>query len=210
MSRWLACLFAALGCLAASPGARADQPDPEPPSRRTICAIRTNHGTIKVELFPDKAPLTVKNFLAYVHRKHYDGLVFHRVIADFMIQGGGYRKGVANAAGDAGLRALEAKTAGPIKNESANGLSNKRGTIAMARTAEPDSATAQFFINVKDNPFLDPAKFTGRAGYCVFGKVIEGMDVVDKIGKVRTKSVGAFRDVPSEDVVIESIRRVPR
>jgi cyclophilin family peptidyl-prolyl cis-trans isomerase len=208
----LPCAFLVAVSLAtcAAGRARGDQPEPEPPSKRVLCAIKTNHGTIKVELDPDKAPLTVKNFLDYVRKKHYDGLVFHRVIADFMIQGGGYKKGLANAANDAAIRALEAKTAAPIKNEAANGLSNRRGTLAMARTVQPDSATAQFFINVKDNAFLDRARAHDKVGYCVFGKVVAGMDVIDRIRKARTKSVGTFRDVPAVDVVIESIRRVPR
>ena len=204
------CLLAALGALAglATLGARQPPlpPNPEPPAKTFVCAIKTNHGTIKVELFPGKAPLSVKNFLGYVRKKHYDGLVFHRVIANFMIQGGGYRKGLANAATDAAMRALEAPTGKPIKNEAGNGLSNKRGTLAMARTANPDSATAQFYINVKDNDFLDRA----GGGYCVFGKVIAGMAVVDKIEKVATKKLNTFSDVPTADVVIESIRRVPR
>jgi cyclophilin family peptidyl-prolyl cis-trans isomerase len=201
--------FALVSCGQA--GARAPaEPDPEPPARKVLCAIKTNHGTIKIELFPDKAPATVKNFLGYVNKKHYDGLVFHRVIASFMIQGGGYKKGVAAAQNDAGMRALEKPTGKPIRCESANGVSNRRGTLAMARAANPDSATAQFFINVKDNVFLDRANAADKVGYCVFGKVVAGMEVVEKIKKVQTKAVGNFRDVPAADVVIESIRRVPR
>jgi cyclophilin family peptidyl-prolyl cis-trans isomerase len=201
-------LLAVLGVLA--PVASADEPDPEPPAKKVVCAIKTNHGTIKLELFPDKAPQTVKNFLGYVARKHYDGLVFHRVIENFMIQGGGYKKGVANAAGDAAFRALEMPAGKPIRCESANGLSNRRGTVAMARTVQPDSATAQFFINVKDNVFLDRKNARDGAGYCVFGKVVAGMDVVDRVRKVQTKKLNNFSDVPTTDVVIESIRRVPR
>jgi peptidyl-prolyl cis-trans isomerase B (cyclophilin B) len=188
--------------LSAAP-TRADD-DPEPPRKGTFVVIKTNHGTIKVELFADKAPNTVKNFLGYVSKKHYDGLVFHRVIENFMIQGGGYKKGLtkAKAASD-----VEAPAGAPIKNESANGLSNKRGTIAMARTSAPDSAKAQFFINVKDNDFLDRAKSRDGAGYCVFGKVVAGLDVVDKIRKVKTVRAAGLDDVPVEDVVIQSIRR---
>jgi cyclophilin family peptidyl-prolyl cis-trans isomerase len=157
-----------------------------------VVEIKTSLGTIEVELFEDKAPITVKNFLRYVEDKHYDGTIFHRVISDFMIQGGGL---------DRSLR--EKRTRDPIKNESTNGLENKRGTIAMARTPDPDSATAQFFINVKDNDFLDRARARDKVGYCVFGKVIRGMDVVDKIRNVPTGP----RDVPKTDVVIESIRK---
>jgi cyclophilin family peptidyl-prolyl cis-trans isomerase len=159
-----------------------------------VVVIDTNMGTIKVELFPDKAPVTVKNFLQYVADKHYDGLIFHRVISDFMIQGGGFEPGMK-----------ERKTREPIKNESDNGLSNVRGTIAMARTSVPDSATSQFFINVKDNTFLDKAQARDKVGYCVFGRVIEGMAVVDKIRAVKTGSKKGFDDVPVEDVIIKSV-----
>jgi len=202
--RPFACAFAVLLLGSSAAPARQDD-DPEPPKKGAFVAIKTNHGTIKLELFAGKAPATVKNFLAYVNKKHYDGLVFHRVIENFMIQGGGYKKGLtqAKAATD-----LEVKAGDAIKNESANGLSNKRGTIAMARTNDPDSAKAQFFINVKDNAFLD--KSNTNAGYCVFGKVIAGMDVVDKIRKVKTVSAAGLSDVPAEDVVIESVRRVTR
>ncbi len=161
-----------------------------------IVIMETNMGTIKIELFADKAPITVKNFLQYVDDKHYDGTIFHRVIDGFMIQGGGYEPGLK-----------ERKTRPPIKNESANGLSNLRGTIAMARTPDPDSATAQFFINVKDNTFLDRANAKDGVGYCVFGRVIEGMDVLDKIKSVKTTRRGVHSDVPEKDVVILSVRR---
>lgn len=163
--------------------------------------METSKGTIKIELFADKSPITVKNFLSYVDDKFYDGTIFHRVISDFMIQGGGF---------ESGLKEKE-KTKAPIKNESANGVANERGTIAMARTNDPDSATAQFFINVKDNPPLDR-----RPGYAVFGKVIEGMDIVDKIKDVPTTTKVAtvqggqkapFKDVPEDEVVIKSVRR---
>lgn len=171
---------------AATAAARAANP---------VVVIETTMGTIKVELFEDKAPITVKNFLQYVADKHYDGLIFHRVIPDFMIQGGGYEPGLK-----------ERKTRAPIKNEAGNGLSNVRGTIAMARTNVPDSATSQFFINVKDNTFLDRAQARDKVGYCVFGRVTEGMDVVDKISLVRTGRRGMLSDVPVEDVVIKSVR----
>jgi cyclophilin family peptidyl-prolyl cis-trans isomerase len=162
-----------------------------------VVVMETSMGTIKIELYPKKAPETVKNFLAYVEAKHYDGTIFHRVISDFMIQGGGMTPGLK-----------EKKTGEPIKNESANGLSNVRGTLAMARTNQPDSATSQFFINVKDNLFLDRAKARDKVGYAVFGKVISGMDVVDKIKQVDTGSRGGHDDVPVQDVVIRSVRRV--
>jgi cyclophilin family peptidyl-prolyl cis-trans isomerase len=165
--------------------------------KNPVVVVNTSLGSFKVELYPDKAPITVKNFLNYVDAKFYDGTVFHRVIPTFMIQGGGFEPG------------MKEKTTGqPIKNESANGLSNTRGTIAMARTSEPNSATAQFFINVKDNTFLDRAKAADRVGYCVFGKVIDGMEVVDKIKDVETATRGGHQNVPVKDVVSNSIRRV--
>ena len=160
-----------------------------------VVVIDTSMGTIKVELFEDKAPITVKNFLSYVEKKHFDGLIFHRVISNFMIQGGGFDKDQK-----------ETKTDPAIKNEAANGVKNERGTIAMARTNRPDSATCQFFINVKDNDFLN--KTDDNAGYCAFGRVIEGMDVVDKIKAVKTGEKGMFdKDCPLEDVTIKSVRR---
>lgn len=177
--------FVVLGVVAS--GARAANP---------IVVMETSMGTIKIELFEDKAPVTVKNFLSYVDDKHYDGLIFHRVIETFMIQGGGFEPGLKK----------EKKTKDPIKNESGNQLSNTRGTIAMARTSEPNSATSQFFINVKDNTFLDRAKAGDGVGYCVFGRVIDGMDVVDKIKVVKTGTKNGFDDVPETDVVIKSIR----
>lgn len=165
-------------------------------AKNPVVVMKTSMGTIKIELFEDKAPITVKNFLQYVDDKHFDNTIFHRVIEDFMIQGGGFGPGLK-----------EKKTREPIKNESSNGLSNKRGTLAMARTSEPDSASAQFFVNVKDNDFLDKAKARDKVGYCVFGRVLEGMDVVDKIKVVSTTTRGGHRDVPEKDVVIESVKR---
>jgi len=158
-----------------------------------VIEIETSLGKIKVELFEDKAPITVKNFMDYVEAKHYDGLTFHRVIEKFMVQGGGMEP-----------NGTQRKTKDPIKNESTNGLSNLRGTIAMARTGVPDSATSQFFINTVDNEFLDKAKSRDGVGYCVFGRVIEGMDVVDKIKGVKT----AQDDKPVEDVLIKSVKKV--
>jgi peptidyl-prolyl cis-trans isomerase B (cyclophilin B) len=162
----------------------------------TTVLIETSQGTIKAELDGDKAPLTVANFLAYVDDRFYDDTVFHRVIPDFMIQGGGFAPG---------LRQKTTKAA--IKNESGNGLQNKRGTLAMARTNVPDSATAQFFINLKDNSFLDKVNAQDRVGYCVFGKVTEGLDVVDKIAAVPTGRRGMHENVPTQDVTIQSVRR---
>ena len=159
--------------------------------KKTVVNIQTSLGDIKVELNEGAAPITVKNFLSYVDEKFYDGTIFHRVISDFMIQGGGFEKGLQ-----------QKKTKAPIKNESGNGLSNVRGSIAMARTNVLDSATSQFFINTADNSRLDPAK------YCVFGKVVDGMDVVEKIRKIETSVQGQMEDVPTKDVVIKSITRV--
>ncbi|MBV6476342.1 MAG: peptidyl-prolyl cis-trans isomerase [Rhodocyclaceae bacterium] len=155
--------------------------------------LHTNFGTIVLDLDAAKAPETVKNFLAYVEAGHYDNTIFHRVIDGFMIQGGGFEPGMS-----------QKPTNAPIQNEAANGLKNDRYTIAMARTGDPHSATAQFFINVKDNAFLNHTAPSGQGwGYCVFGKVAEGMDVVDKIKGVRTGSKGFHQDVPVEDVVIQ-------
>ena len=155
--------------------------------------LHTNHGVITLELDAEKAPVTVANFLAYVEAGHYDNTVFHRVIDGFMIQGGGFEPGMN-----------QKPTGEQIKNEADNGLKNDRGTIAMARTQAPHSATAQFFINVADNDFLNHRSPDLQGwGYCVFGKVSEGMDVVDAIRKVKTGSSGFHQDVPKEDVVIE-------
>jgi peptidyl-prolyl cis-trans isomerase B (cyclophilin B) len=160
--------------------------------------IRTNKGDMKVKLFDKEAPVTVENFLAYVDSGHYAGTIFHRVIDNFMIQGGGFTP------------EMEQKpTRAPIKNEATNRVRNSRGTIAMARTQIIDSATSQFFINVKDNQFLDHRDTSAQGfGYCVFGEVVEGLDVVDAIKGVKTGRVGGFADVPVEQVVIESVDRV--
>lgn len=160
--------------------------------------LHTNHGTITVELFADKAPLTVANFLAYVKAGHYDNTVFHRVIDGFMVQGGGFAPGMK-----------QKPTREPVKNEADNGLKNTVGTLAMARTQDPHSASAQFFINVANNEFLDfRAPTTQEWGYCVFGKVVDGMDVVDKIKSVKTGSKGFHQDVPADDVLIERAEEV--
>ena len=155
--------------------------------------LTTNHGVILLDLNAEKAPKTVANFVAYVAAGHYNGTIFHRVIKNFMIQGGGMEPGMN-----------QRKTSAPIENEAANGLRNKRGSVAMARTNDPHSATAQFFINTVDNDFLDFKSPSGQGwGYCVFGEVVEGMDVVDKIRAVRTGNKGFHQDVPVDDVIIE-------
>jgi peptidyl-prolyl cis-trans isomerase B (cyclophilin B) len=160
-----------------------------------IVDMKTNHGTIVLELYPDKAPETVKNFLEYVNEGFYNGTIFHRVIPGFMIQGGGFEPGMK-----------QKPTRAPIKNEADNGLKNDTGTIAMARTPDPNSATAQFFINAKDNGFLNYTAPTPQGwGYCVFGKVIKGMDVVQAIEHVSTTNRAGHQDVPVDDVVIESV-----
>jgi cyclophilin family peptidyl-prolyl cis-trans isomerase len=179
--------------MATSQGGAAD--------KNPIVVMETSKGKIEIELDRDKAPITVNNFLKYVDKKFYDGTIFHRVMGNFMIQGGGFEPGLKQKETDA-----------PIKNESYNGLSNKRGTIAMARTGAPNSATAQFYINVEDNARgLDKSTARDGVGYCVFGKVINGMDVVDQIRKVRTTTKTdpeghPFGDVPVEDVIIKSVR----
>ena len=156
--------------------------------------INTSKGNIVIETYPEKAPITVKNFESYVSKGFYNDTIFHRVIDGFMIQGGGFTKDMSQKQTDA-----------PIKIESDNGLKNKKYTIAMARTSIPDSATSQFFINVKNNDFLD---YTGQSnpGYSVFGKVIEGKDVVDKIGKLKTRVKNGMGDVPIKTVKINSIK----
>ena len=155
--------------------------------------LTTSHGVIILDLNAEKAPKTVANFLAYVEAGHYDNTVFHRVIKNFMVQGGGF---------EPDMKQKPCKA--PIENEAANGLRNKRGSIAMARTGDPHSATAQFFINVVDNDFLDFKAPSGQGwGYCVFGEVSEGIDVVDKIRAVRTGNKGFHQDVPVDDVIFE-------
>ena len=162
---------------------------------KPVVVMETNLGVVEIELDPEKAPITSANFLKYVDAKFYDGKIFHRVIPNFMAQGGGF---------DENLR--EPPTGSGIQNESTNGLKNDRGTIAMARTSDPNSATAQFFINYKNNDFLNGQ--AGRAGYAVFGKVVKGMDVVDEMAKIPTGSRGMFdSDVPQKTIVIKSARR---
>lgn len=174
-----------LSAAAAAPGALGAEPQVD---------LKTSAGTIRLELYPAKAPKTVENFLQYVRDGHYDGTIFHRVIPGFMIQGGGF---------DGSYR--QKATRDPIQNEAKNGLENGLGTIAMARTSAPHSASAQFFINLKDNDFLNAAAAQDGWGYAVFGKVVSGMDVVTKIARTPTGPGGPFRsDVPRESVVIQS------
>jgi peptidyl-prolyl cis-trans isomerase B (cyclophilin B) len=153
--------------------------------------LTTNHGVIKIELDAEKAPKTVENFLAYVTAGHYNGTIFHRVIDGFMVQGGGFEPGMKQKPANQN-----------VENEAANGLKNEPYTLAMARTSDPHSASAQFFINVKNNSFLDYPGQDGF-GYAVFGKVVEGTEVVDKIKAVKTTRTGMFADVPVDDVIIE-------
>jgi peptidyl-prolyl cis-trans isomerase B (cyclophilin B) len=154
--------------------------------------LETNYGKITIELDAEKAPITVKNFLQYADDKHYDGTTFHRVMADFMIQGGGFEPGMK-----------QKPTGSTIRNEASNGLKNTKYTLAMARTSEPHSATAQFFINAADNEFLNFKSETPQGwGYAVFGRVVSGQDVVDAIEKVRTGNRGGHADVPLDDVTI--------
>jgi cyclophilin family peptidyl-prolyl cis-trans isomerase len=178
---FLLCLFALNSSFAAHP----------------VVTMETSHGAIEIELFEDKAPNTVANFLKYVDDKFYDGTIFHRVINGFMIQGGGFTQNMA-----------EKSTRAPIKNEATNGLSNDVGTLAMARTNDPHSATAQFFINVGDNSSLN---HTGQNpsgwGYAVFGKVTQGMHVVNRIKMVKTGNINGYSDVPMDAVIIKSARR---
>jgi cyclophilin family peptidyl-prolyl cis-trans isomerase len=157
-----------------------------------VLKFQTSLGSFSIELHREDAPISCKNFMAYAEAGHFDGTVFHRVIPNFMIQGGGFGPDLA-----------QKKTRAPIKNEASNGLKNRRGSLSMARTNDPDSATSQFFVNLKDNAFLDPGK--GNAGYAVFAHVMQGMDVVDQIAAVATATRGHHEDVPVEPVVIESV-----
>jgi len=173
-----------LSAIAAATGASAADPQVD---------LKTSAGTIRIELSAAKAPKTVENFLQYVKDGHFNGTIFHRVIDGFMIQGGGFAPGMK-----------EKPTRAQVENEANNGLKNERYTVAMARTSDPHSASAQFFINVKDNSFLNHSAPTPQGwGYCVFGKVAEGMDVVDKIKGVKTGSRGGHQDVPAEDVLLQ-------
>jgi len=178
---------------------QAESPPPAAEGKgNSMVVLTTSLGDIKIELFPDKAPVTVKNFLEYVQAGYYDGTVFHRVIPGFMIQGGGMDGELHEKAGQRP----------PIKNEAGNGMPNAAGSVAMARTSVADSATSQFFINTVDNDFLNREKSADGVGYAVFGKVVEGMDVVKKIEAVKTGSKGPHQNVPLEAVVIQSAKVV--
>jgi len=159
--------------------------------------FETTLGSFTIELFDKEAPITAKNFLEYVDAGHFDGTVFHRVIPGFVIQGGGFTSDMR-----------QKQTSAPIRNEADNGLKNRRGTLSMARTNDPHSATSQFFVNLVDNAFLDPGR--GGAGYAVFGTVVEGMDVVDKIAAVKTGSKAGHQDVPVTPVEVRSAKRVEK
>jgi len=187
----LALALAATGAAAGpgvSPAAKKSMRDPANP----VVLMTTTLGDITIELYKKEAPKTVDNFLAYTKSKHYDGTIFHRVISNFMIQGGGLDKDMK-----------EKKTMPPVVNEGSNGVSNTVGTVAMARLNDPNSATSQFFINVADNKFLDTT--TAKPGYAVFGKVIDGMDVVNEIKAVKTTTKPTYENVPVVPVVIKSV-----
>lgn len=169
-----------------------------PSSSSPIVRITTTLGVIEIELDPQRAPASSANFLKYIDRGFYNGTIFHRVIPGFMIQGGGFEPGIKQKPTDA-----------PVRNEADNGLKNLKGTVAMARTPDPDSATAQFFINAADNDFLNHRNKTPQGwGYAVFGKVTRGQDVVKQIESVQTKSVGPYDNVPNKDVVIQKAERI--
>jgi peptidyl-prolyl cis-trans isomerase A (cyclophilin A) len=191
------CLFGLSACAISEPRAGGGKSHEADSKDNPVVIMETSMGTVKMELFQNKAPITVANFLKYVDAKHYDGTIFHRVMSGFMIQGGGFTPG---------LKERGAKFP-KIQNEAGNGLSNQAGTMAMARTDDPNSATDQFFINVVNNSKLD--RSPGSAGYAVFGRVTEGMDVVEKIRFVNTHpTYQGHEKVPVEDVIIKSIRRV--
>jgi cyclophilin family peptidyl-prolyl cis-trans isomerase len=197
MARWIVIVVMWLAAMV-QPGFASNEKGQE--RSNPMVVVETSEGTFKIELWADKAPVTVKNFLRYVDDGFYDGTIFHRVISGFMVQGGGLTADMK-----------EKKAGDAIKNEAAEDLKNDRGTLAMARTNAIHSATSQFFINVVDNDFLNHKnKAPTGYGYAVFGKVIEGMDVVDKIKAVPTTTVGYFENVPATPVVIKSIKRLPQ
>lgn len=216
-SKWMLAamgLMLTIGCGGGSPPPPAEEPAepapaptappteepastaPAPTGTNPMVEMRTSMGTMKIELYPDKAPKTTENFLQYAREGFYDGTVFHRVISGFMIQGGGFTPDMS-----------EKETRPPIENEASNGLKNVRGSISMARTGDPHSASSQFFINTVDNPGLDfTAETVQGFGYAVFGQVVEGLETLDAIRKVSTGSRGGHDDVPMDPVVIESVR----
>jgi peptidyl-prolyl cis-trans isomerase B (cyclophilin B) len=190
MKQLFTAMFALLLCCAMQSSHSSTQDNKTTQDKKIMVKLHTNHGIITLQLDAEKAPNTVKNFLDYVNSGFYSNTIFHRVIGNFMIQGGGFEPGMKQKAVNA-----------PIKNEAANGLKNDNYTVAMARTGDPHSATAQFFINVKDNGFLNYPGQDGW-GYCVFGKVVEGKEVVDAIRNVKTGNRSGSQDVPLEDVII--------
>jgi peptidyl-prolyl cis-trans isomerase B (cyclophilin B) len=190
MKQLFTAMFALLLCCAIQSSHSSTQDNKTTQDKKIMVKLHTNHGIITLQLDAEKAPNTVKNFLDYVNSGFYSNTIFHRVIGNFMIQGGGFEPGMKQKAVNA-----------TIKNEAANGLKNDNYTVAMARTGDPHSATAQFFINVKDNGFLNYPGQDGW-GYCVFGKVMEGKEVVDAIRNVKTGNRSGFQDVPLEDVII--------
>jgi cyclophilin family peptidyl-prolyl cis-trans isomerase len=196
----LALLFAAVASSSCSKGEQSSTTGTPVAAGNPIIILKTTAGEIEIELYADKAPASVANFLSYVDEGFYDGTIFHRVIKDFMVQGGGYD----------GARQKK-PTREPIKNEASNGLKNETGTVAMARTSIPDSATSQFFINTENNAFLDHRDESPEGwGYAVFGKVVRGMDVVERIEATETEDAGgAFRNVPKSPIVTETARRKP-
>lgn len=196
LTRAFAAISVLLAAVALTPAvAKSSSHAAESKGGNPMVVFETNYGKIELETFPDKAPITVKNFLRYVDEGFYDGTIFHRVIPGFVIQGGGFTADMD-----------QKKTHDPIKNEADNGLKNERGTLSMARTQDINSATSQFFINLKDNAFLDHG--SRDFGYAVFAKVVNGMDVVDKIAQVKTTNKGMYQDVPADPVVIEKAYRV--
>ncbi len=205
MKNYLTHLLAAFALISITISAFAEDLEELTPARKiptsethTMVILKTSKGDIEVALNSEKAPESVANFLAYAKDKHYDGTIFHRVIGNFMIQGGGFAPGMQ-----------QKPTKAPIVNEANNGLKNDKYTLAMARTQDPHSATAQFFINTKDNDFLNfSSETTNGWGYAVFGEVTKGKDVVDAIESVKTGNFGPFGDVPKEDVIIESVEVV--
>lgn len=192
MTKFFTALLMLALCFTAQTGYASPSKYLSTQGKQKMVKLHTNHGVITLQLDAEKAPNTVRNFLEYVNSGFYQNTIFHRVIADFMIQGGGFEPGMNQKPVNA-----------PIQNEAANGLSNDKYTIAMARTNDPHSATAQFFINTKNNSFLNYSAPNAQGyGYCVFGKVIEGMEVVDAIRKVKTGNKSGHQDVPQEDVII--------
>jgi cyclophilin family peptidyl-prolyl cis-trans isomerase len=192
----LLCVIAVSFAGAGSLNAQVKAGDPAIKTENPMVLVKTSMGSFKIELFAKEAPVTVKNFLGYVDKKFYDGTIFHRVMPGFVIQGGGFDKNM-----------VQKSTLAPIQNEAKNGLKNLRGTLSMARTNEVNSATSQFFVNLKNNASLDHVS-DAQFGYAVFAKVVQGMDVVDKIAGVKTGNKGPHQNVPEKPIIIESMTRI--